>query len=1292
MGEQENLDATAVVSSAGEVEALCRRFKNAWDEALNGGARPRVELFLAHTAEPQRSALRRVLQLIEQEYEPRWAQQHPRPDYEANTEAEENSSPRIGTDVTENLNAPPRPDLGETRDAVAVPPHADDPGFALSEPTQMWARRTTEDESGAPAEFVANLSGGGTEPPSAPPEGSPAARGPSGAARPAVAGYEILAELGRGGMGVVYKARQLRLNRLVALKMVLAGAHAGGQQLARFHAEAEAVAQLQHPNIVQIFEVGEHEGLPFFSLEFVDGGSLAQKLGGKPRPPREAAGVVELLALAMAEAHQHGIIHRDLKPANVLLTADGLPKLTDFGLAKRLEGDSELTKSGTIMGSPSYMSPEQARGEQDRIGPLSDLYGLGAILYELLTGRPPFVGTSMLETLYQVRHEEPVPPSRFQPKVPRDLETICLKCLQKEPANRYVGCEALAEDLHRFLIGEPIRARPVGRGERLWRWCRRNPRTAALSGAIGVLLCAVAVSLTVIGVRVSGEQRAVAETRKVAGQRLEQATAAIASGDYRQAQDILQRPDPLLMSSAGLGDVRTQWDTLRDQVDVYAQFRRLLDDARFACRFGSVSEKQRGRELCRQLLELYDEIEQRTGRAAAGLPPLDERQQQLFKEDVFEALLTAALVEQDLAGSADPAARQQAARQAIDWLNLAEQVVPQSRALHVHRASFWEQLGDGPASKADTDQAAAIKPTSAVDRFWHGFAEHARGEGSLKQGDRKAAEEQLRAAIADYAAFLQLRPDHYWGYFNWANCHVLLGDLHDALVGFTACIRLRPDFPWPYNNRGTAHLRLGELDQAVEDYSTALDRNSQYAEAYANRGTTYRAEGKLDLALSDLTRAVELDPDRAESYAERAEIYRSGKQYAEAIQDYTRLAALSGNKGLPYMKRAEMYRALKRTEEAIQDYDRVIALNPRDVQAYYTRAGLHLARGDYREAVDDYSQVIDLAPRAAGTPDVLRTRAIITWFNLKDFDASLADWERLAELRPADPEPHRCIGVIRLGRRQYDQALQALQTALTLKPDYTEAIWARAQVYLWQGKLQEALAEVDPVVAKLPPDKPETLNIRGDVYRALGRLEEAAADYRRMIELRPKAPDAYVSLAMVYEKQGKLEQAKTCYDQLVAADPGSAVGYLHRAEFRRNHGEFDAALADCAAAAGKDPQSALPELVRAGIEATQGRHPEAVDRAGRALQRAPKDDGHVLYVAACVWSLASRAAAAEPDRSKAGKLAGQYADRATALLTQTLDKGFHDLIYPEHNRMAEDPALAPIRQRPGVGDLLAHRS
>jgi serine/threonine protein kinase len=310
---------------------------------------------------------------------------------------------------------------------------------------------------------------------------------------PRVAGYQVLGVLGRGGMGVVYKARHVALKRVVALKMILSGAHAGEDQLARFRAEAEAVARLQHPNIVQIYEVGEHDGLPYFSLEFVDGGSLARQLGGAPQPAARAAELTEGLARSVHYAHERGIVHRDLKPANVLLTADGAPKVTDFGLAKQIDSDSGQTHSGAVMGTPSYMAPEQAEGKIKEVGPLADLYALGAILYECLTGRPPFKGESLYDTLEQVRTQEPVPPSRLQGKVPRDLEIICLKCLRKEPHKRYASAAELADDLRRFRSGEPIRARPVPAWERALKWARRRPALAALyavsaAAAVGVVV------------------------------------------------------------------------------------------------------------------------------------------------------------------------------------------------------------------------------------------------------------------------------------------------------------------------------------------------------------------------------------------------------------------------------------------------------------------------------------------------------------------------------------------------------------------------------------------------------------------------------------------------------------------------------------------------------------------------------------------------------------------------------------------------------------------------------------
>jgi tetratricopeptide (TPR) repeat protein len=299
-----------------------------------------------------------------------------------------------------------------------------------------------------------------------------------------VEGYELLGVLGRGGAGVVYQARQVALDRLVALKVLVTGVHAGQDELARFRSEAEAVARLQHPNIVQIYDVGDTNGRPYLALEFMAGGSLAARLADKPQPPREAAEMVRTLARAVHHAHVNHILHRDLKPGNVLLAADGTPKVADFGLAKRLDLDTvaqaRLTPTGAIVGTPSYMAPEQASGVAKHLGPSVDIYALGAILYEMLTGRPPFLGETLTDTLYQVLDMEPIAPRRLQPSVPRDLETICLRCLQKRPGSRYSSAAALADDLERFLDGRPILARPVGRIERAIKWARRRPAQAML--------------------------------------------------------------------------------------------------------------------------------------------------------------------------------------------------------------------------------------------------------------------------------------------------------------------------------------------------------------------------------------------------------------------------------------------------------------------------------------------------------------------------------------------------------------------------------------------------------------------------------------------------------------------------------------------------------------------------------------------------------------------------------------------------------------------------------------------
>lgn len=416
------------------------------------------------------------------------------------------------------------------------------------------------DHSAAEPTITANPALAATLHSGVPPAAGPR-RGPENRAPPPLRSfgdYELLQELARGGMGVVYKARQVSLNRVVALKMILAGQFAGADEIQRFHAEAKAAASLDHPRIVPIYEVGEHEGQQYFSMKLVEGGSLAQRIPQFVHDPKSAARLLADTARAVHYAHQRGVLHRDLKPANILLDKDGQPNITDFGLAKRVEDDSNLTQSGAIVGTASYMSPEQASGHAKHLTTASDTYSLGAIFFEMLTARPPLQGETVIATLMKVRSEEPVAPRKLNPRVDRDLETICLKCLEKEPAKRYGSAEALAEDLDRWLSHEPIAARPATRTERLAKWARRHPAAAGLIGvsALAIVLLIAGLSWSVARER----ERLVTETalREVAEARQRDADAqrgvaeqARRTAETERAKAVRENYDSTIALAAG---------------------------------------------------------------------------------------------------------------------------------------------------------------------------------------------------------------------------------------------------------------------------------------------------------------------------------------------------------------------------------------------------------------------------------------------------------------------------------------------------------------------------------------------------------------------------------------------------------------------------------------------------------------------------------------------------------------------------------------------------------------------
>jgi serine/threonine protein kinase/WD40 repeat protein/tetratricopeptide (TPR) repeat protein len=460
---------------ARRIHAICRRFETEW----RAGERCSLESYLDEVPGPGRPALRAGLEVL--------ARELCQPAADGPTAADRaGSAPKTGATSPSAVAEAPTiapatplesPILGgeatSVHEEATVPPRAD----------------ATIDLTPLPHDMVTAEALGGA---------NRAGRDTAEAVHVRSFGdYEIIREIARGGMGVVFQARQMSLNRPVALKMILAGQLAGDTEVRRFHTEAEAAANLDHPGIVPIYEVGQHEGQHFFSMAFVQGHSLSQRLTEGPLPSRQAAALMIKVTEAIEYAHLRGVIHRDLKPANILLDQNGDPRVTDFGLAKKVHGDSGLTGSGQIMGTPSYMPPEQAGGKRGEVGPTADVYALGATLYALVSGRPPFQAATAMDTVIQVISDEPVPPRRLNASIPRDLETICLKCLQKESGKRYPTAAALARDLRRFLNGEPIEARPVGPSERFWRWCKRNPGLAALYALAATLTTVTAIVSTV---------------------------------------------------------------------------------------------------------------------------------------------------------------------------------------------------------------------------------------------------------------------------------------------------------------------------------------------------------------------------------------------------------------------------------------------------------------------------------------------------------------------------------------------------------------------------------------------------------------------------------------------------------------------------------------------------------------------------------------------------------------------------------------------------------------------------
>jgi serine/threonine-protein kinase len=862
---------------------------------------------------------------------------------------------------------------------------------------------------------------------------------------PVVPGYQVEGVLGRGGMGIVFRARHLRLNRAVALKMLLSGAYAVPAELKRFVQEAEAVAALRHPNIVQVYDAGDIDGNPYFTMELVEGGRLSQKVAGTPLPARDAALLVATVAAAIHTAHEKGIIHRDLNPSNILLTADGTPKVTDFGLARRLEGGGGITLTGLPVGTPSYMAPEQARGNKASIGPATDVYALGAILYDLLTGRPPFRADSAAATLHQVVVDDPVSPARLNRRVPRDLETISLKCLQKQPTRRYATALELADDLGRFLRDEPIAARPPTRVERSVRWVRRHPAAAVLL-VVTVLLAAAAAG---VGGWVIGQRSQTARA-------VEGALPAIV--DLQQTSDLPEARARLEHAQLHVGQ------------DGPARLRRLLDRA---WRDQQLLERL---DAIRMTRSTFDGRDNHPADVRFNNARADREYQAAFREgglgeppdgaDGAAVRVKASAVRVPLLAALDDWAVCIPGGARRDWvLRVARGADPDDWRDRVRDPAAWED-GAALAELARTAPVEEQAPPILLalgerlqlaggdgidllrrvreqypDDFWVNFTVGRVLYGAVRQGTS-----DWTAVIPYYRKALDIRPKSVAVQNNLGLVLMDVGWLDDNADGhwgpgaisiLRGALRIAPEFAPARNNLGLCLKRAGIWWVAIHEYQDALRADPNMAPAHFSLGEMDAGSGRVNDAIGHYREALRVDPDFAPAHYFLGLALLAKGRVDAVFEDYpVGVESLSRYHG-------------SALSEAIALYWKTYECDPEWVLA---RNGLHTPPQDAArldEAIDHYRQAVRLEPGRFRSHGALG-QALRAKRQFADADAALA---RCLELLP--PEETKVRGNLERLRERCRRllGLEGRVTAIvrgTDRPDAGECLDAAEVCYVKQ--------------------------------------------------------------------------------------------------------------------------------------------------------------------------------------------------------------------------------------------------
>jgi eukaryotic-like serine/threonine-protein kinase len=939
---------------------------------------------------------------------------------------------------------------------------------------------------------------------------------------PKIDGYVVDGILGRGGMGVVFKARQLTLNRYVALKMLLSGSYAGPVERARFRREAEAVAALRHPNIVQIYDAGELAGRNFYTMEFIDGGSLAEKLAGAVLPTQEACEVVATLACAVQFAHKSGFIHRDLKPGNILLTRDGVPKIADFGLARSIEAGPEFTLSGARVGTPSYMAPEQAMGKASAIGPAVDVYALGAVLYEMLIGRPPFEGTSASEVERQVIAEEPVPPGRLNPKVPRDVETICLKCLAKNPSRRYASAQDLADDLQRFLAGEAIAARPERRVERLVRKIRRRPVLSVTLTAVVLLTIACVGGWTWVKMERTAREAATRELDRV--------------NQERHDQEFAVRLDAIRLNRTAIFDGAFE-------TSVNARINKAHADKAYEAAFREAGVAE--------VFEDPDEVAARVGASSIRGPlasavddwstcAVDPRRREWLLQVAGHTDLDRTGLRQRLR---DPAVW----HDPVALSDLGKKAIADKRSTRL-LVLIGERLRD---AGADAIPYLTRVQEEHPEDFWANFV---LADALWKKNAKEA--------IRYYQAALALRPKAAVVHNNLGRALVFDGRWDEAIGRFRQAIQEEPAFAHAHSNLGLALRAKKQNAEALFHLQEAVRLGPQHAQGHLNLGIMLKDLGRLDEAVAEFEHAIRLDPNHAMAHAGLGSILQVRGMVDDAIEQYQAARRIHPEHALYHVNLGGALFEKGNIEKAKECFETALRLDAKSAMANSGLGYVMSARGQFDAAVKYFEQAVHLDPHNVNAHLGLGTAVTKLGRPAQATDV----YRKVIALDPANAKAYFNLGLQLAHEDRYGEAIEPLEQACRLNPKFADNHGLLGLALLKVGRFADAKASLQRCLEGLPRDDPRRpAFVKGDARcDRLLKLEERLPAILQGKEQPTSGADT-LELAEVLRSRGQHLTASRLFVAAFDLEP-------ELAEKPGSTSRFTAAR--CAVLAGKDTDDA----------------------------------------------------------------------------------------------------------------------